>query len=116
MGAASTATATREADEPTVIPDEERPPLSSPNGAPDATAGPVLPGLPPQPSELSRPIEGSTGVRERPAEAATSPPDSGSGSTATAPEPATPPQASSGDDAPKDGDDASLRELFWGEE
>jgi DivIVA domain-containing protein len=113
LGGAAVATATREADVPAVIPDEDRPTVSTPNGPPDATAGPALPALPPQPSELSKPIEGSTGVRERPAEV--TPPEAVSGST-TASEPVTPPQAAGGDDAGKDGDEASLRELFWGED
>ncbi|HEY7281580.1 MAG TPA: DivIVA domain-containing protein [Actinomycetota bacterium] len=108
--AVATATATREVDEPTVILDEDAGPSTAASGA---AAGPGLPDLPQQPPELSTPIEGSAGVRGRPATGTT-----GTGSSdAVAPSAERTPASTGGDDAtsgPRE--DASLRELFWGED
>jgi hypothetical protein len=89
----------------------------SPNGAAAGNGAPQrLDDLPQQPAEMSRPIETAAEVDERPAPrpagADEQPEDAPTPDAARAE--VTPPPAD--DDATPEGGEASLRELFWGED
>ncbi len=105
-GTAAIATATREADEPTVIPEEDRSQAAPSRGTTDGG------GPPQQAPQPSRPIEGS-GAGERPATGAVTTPEASSDPTGSPAAEAS--HGPSGEGEPAEGD-STLRELFWGDE